>query len=180
MILSKIAKFLLGESAPTFMPQANGWYAALGQMARDLRFYTDYAVPDTLNGRYDMLCLCLCLLHVRLQQLKQTQLNQALFDIAFAHLEQQLRQAGVSDLAIPRQMKKLIQAFYGRLESYSAALEASDQTSLTKIVARNVFAGVDNAEDKSLALTLAMWPWWQKLQGWDVVQDLPIFQSNGD
>jgi cytochrome b pre-mRNA-processing protein 3 len=174
-IFGKIANFLLGEPTPIFLPQANGWYEALGNMGRNRAFYTNFAVPDTLNARYDMLCLILCCMHTRLQNLGETQLNQALFDIAFAHLEQQLRQAGVGDLAVPRQMKKLIQAFYGRLEAYNAALEAADQTAFAAVVARNVFAGVDNADDKACALVACVWPWWQQLQAWHVAQDLPTF-----
>lgn len=170
---------MLGEPTPLFLPQTNQWYTSLGHMARDPGFYTDYAVPDTLNGRYDMLCLLLCCVHTRLQQLGASTLNQALFDVAFAHLEQQLRQAGVGDLGVPRQMKKLIQAFYGRLEAYSAALEVADQPAFAAIVARNVFAGVESADDKAQALVGRVWPWWQQLQGWDVAQDLPSVWLNG-
>jgi cytochrome b pre-mRNA-processing protein 3 len=176
-ILSKLANFLLGEPTPIFLPQANGWYAILGQMARTPIFYTQFAVPDTLNARYDMLCLLLCCTHTRLQQLGEGELNQALFDVAFAHLEQQLRQAGVGDLSVPRQMKKLIQAFYGRLEAYSTALEAGDITAFEAVIARNVFANMACADSQAQALGAHIWPWWQKLQTWQAVDALPHMQN---
>jgi cytochrome b pre-mRNA-processing protein 3 len=70
----------------------------------------------------------------------------------FASLEDGLREAGVGDLAVPKRMRKLAGAFYGRLAAYERALDAADIAALASALARNVFAAPPDAAPFSKVL----------------------------
>jgi cytochrome b pre-mRNA-processing protein 3 len=63
----------------------------------------------------------------------------------FLQLDSSLRESGIGDFGVPKRMKKLGSAFYGRAEGYDAALDAGDTAALTAALARNVL-GVDAPE----------------------------------
>lgn len=48
---------------------------------------------------------------------------------------------GVGDLAVPKEMRRFAEAFYGRQVAYRAALAAADERELEKALARNIFQG---------------------------------------
>jgi cytochrome b pre-mRNA-processing protein 3 len=101
--------------------------AAVAQ-ARTPAFYTALRVPDTREGRFELYTLHVVLLVERLKG-QGGETSQALFDAYLRGLDDAFRELGVGDVAVPRRMKKLGEAFYGRLRGYeqapdSAALEA--------------------------------------------------------
>ncbi len=59
-------------------------------------------------------------------------------------LDDNLREMGVGDLAVPKQMRRFGEAFYGRQAAYLAAFAAADDRELEKALARNIFAGADS------------------------------------
>jgi cytochrome b pre-mRNA-processing protein 3 len=67
--------------------------------------------------------------------------GQQLFDVFCRDLDDNLREMGVGDLAVPRKMRRFGEAFYGRQASYTAALAAADDRELEKAFTRNIFAG---------------------------------------
>ena len=115
--------------------------------ARSLSFYRDYGVPDTVDGRFDMIVLHLVLVLRRLRQ-SQSQaqiranvpaLGQQIFDRFCRDMDHNFREMGIGDLAVPKEMKRVVEAFYGRTAVYEAALAADDRPALEAAVARNVF-----------------------------------------
>jgi cytochrome b pre-mRNA-processing protein 3 len=50
----------------------------------------------------------------------------------------------VGDLAVPKEMRRFGEAFYGRQAAYLVALAAADHEELEKALARNIFEGVGN------------------------------------
>lgn len=117
-------------------------YGAIVAQARLPEFYEDFGVPDTVEGRFDMIVLHLAVLLRRLNQDPQgPDLGQALFDAFCLDLDHNLREMGVGDLAVPKKMKRFGEAFYGRLRTYDAALSGPDPGALAAALARNVFAG---------------------------------------
>ncbi len=139
-------------------------YGMIVAQARSAVFYTGYGVPDTVQGRFDLIVLHLILLLSRLGRENEAgsklgpnpppslrpslqrsigrNLGQLLFDVFCRDLEDNLREMGVGDLAVPREMRRFGEAFYGRQAAYRAALAAADQRELEKALARNIFGAV--------------------------------------
>ena len=131
-------------------------YGAIVAQARSVPFYADYGVPDTVNGRFDLIVLHLVLLLKRLDRSSETtrglgkELGQELFDAFCRDLDANLREMGVGDLAVPKRMQAFAAAFYGRQAAYLAALGEADPRAFEKALARNIL-GSDDGRAASLA-----------------------------
>src|SRR3954465_4886037 len=132
-------------------------YGAIVAQARNPRFYQDYAVPDTVEGRFDMVLLHVVLV---LRTLRRGQadrralaqgLAQDLFDAFCRDMDHNLREMGISDQALPNHMQRVGEAFYGRAQAYEAAL-GEGEGALARALARNVYAGVASREMAAAAL----------------------------
>ena len=113
-------------------------------------------VPDTVEGRFDLLVLHLVLLLNRFGRTNEAggqshNLEQRLFDVFCRDLDDNLREMGVGDMAVPRRMRHFAEAFYGRLAAYKAAMSATDQRELEKALARNIF-GVVAVDERAVRL----------------------------
>jgi len=141
-----LARFRRNSQARTI----HALYGAIVAQARSVTFYADYRVPDTVEGRFDLIVLHLVLLLHRLGQRVEAgrglgrDLGQELFDAFCRDLDANLREMGTGDLAVPKRMRAFAEAFYGRQAAYLAALDAADQRVFEKALARNIFpAGND-------------------------------------
>ncbi|MGB6750750.1 MAG: ubiquinol-cytochrome C chaperone family protein, partial [Xanthobacteraceae bacterium] len=117
-------------------------YGAIVAQARSPAFYRDYGVPDTVQGRFDLIVLHLVLLIDRLGGGADAGrgIGQRLFDVFCRDLDGNLREMGVGDLAVPKRMRGFGEAFYGRQAAYLAAFAATDERELEKALRRNIFA----------------------------------------
>ena len=115
-------------------------YGAIVAQARAGGFYLHYGVPDTLEGRFDLIVLHLVLLIERLGT-ADNDVGQELFDVFCRDLDGNLREMGVGDLAVPKRMRRFGEAFYGRQAAYLAAFSAPGEEALEKALQRNIFAG---------------------------------------
>lgn len=104
--------------------------------ARTSVFYERWGVPDTLEGRFDCAVLHLALL---LRYVKGP-LAQAVFDSFFSYTELTLREIGVSDLRVGKQIKKCAKFFYGALEAYNTALDCG--LGLEEALSRNLYGDI--------------------------------------
>jgi cytochrome b pre-mRNA-processing protein 3 len=111
-------------------------YAALLARAREPVFFASFGVPDSLDGRFDLLTLHAWLVLERL--VAGTGLAQALIDAIFSGFDEALRELGAGDIAMARRMKQFAGAFYGRLKAYG---EAGDAAALAAALARNLYRG---------------------------------------
>jgi len=123
--------------------------------ARSRAFYADYGVPDTVDGRFELIVLHLVLLLRRLARTDQSggrgnSYGQLLFDLFCRDLDDNLREMGVGDTAVPRKMRQFGEAFYGRQTAYNTALNAEEDRELEKALARNIFglAAVDSRAER--------------------------------
>ncbi|QIB35876.1 ubiquinol-cytochrome C chaperone family protein [Ancylobacter pratisalsi] len=116
-------------------------YGAIVAQSRDPSFYTAYGVPDTIEGRFEMIIVHAFLLFHRLRNEGEEPraLGQRVFDAFCVDMDANLREMGVSDIAVPKRMKKVAEAFYGRVGVYDSALEQADMQALAEGVLRNVF-----------------------------------------
>jgi cytochrome b pre-mRNA-processing protein 3 len=118
-----------------------GLYGMIVAQARAAPFYRIYGVPDTVNGRFEMVVLHTVLVLCRLESEPDhiRHLGQALFDRFCADMDGSLREMGIGDLGVPTKMRKIGEAFYGRQAAYAAALADPDQDILVGALNRNVF-----------------------------------------
>lgn len=116
-------------------------YAAAVGAARDPWWYDRAGVPDTLDGRFDMVGFLVALLVRRLRRAGPPgpDLAQAVFDAMFGDMDGTLRELGVSDLLVGRKVKAMMEAFHGRASAYEAALDTGDAAALRAAIARNVW-----------------------------------------
>jgi cytochrome b pre-mRNA-processing protein 3 len=116
-------------------------YGAIVAQARLPAFYANYGVPDTVEGRFDMIVLHLFVFLRRLGGLAgtQRQFGQAVFTQFCADLDANLREMGVGDLTVPRKMQEFAEAFYGRSAAYERALATGDRESGALAIARNIY-----------------------------------------
>jgi cytochrome b pre-mRNA-processing protein 3 len=117
-------------------------YGMIVAQARLPCFYRDYAVADTVNGRFDLIVLHLTLVLDRLAQDRALQtLGQGVFDRFCQDMEHNLREMGIGDLKVPKEMRRVGEAFYGRSQAYRAALAANDNGPLVAALERNIYGG---------------------------------------
>lgn len=127
-------------------------YGTIVAQARLPAFYWDYAVPDTVNGRFDLIVLHLALLLERISTDNNLrELGQGVFDRFCRDMDHNLREMGVGDLAVPKQMRRMGEAFYGRAQAYRAALAGGSDDALAGALARNIYGGPVSAEAARLA-----------------------------
>ena len=65
-------------------------------------------------------------------------LNQELFDRFFADMDFTLREMGVGDLGVGKRVRKMSEAFMGRLLAYDKSLERNNKMELALVLARNI------------------------------------------
>ncbi|NBC33351.1 MAG: ubiquinol-cytochrome C chaperone [Alphaproteobacteria bacterium] len=129
-------------------------YRRIVAQSRQPVFYTDFAVPDTLLGRFDMIVIHAFLVFRRLKRedARSEAFCQALFDHMFADVDMSLREMGVGDLSVGKKVKALAKGFYGRVVAYERALEAPADGALRDALLRNVYPPVEPPEDAVAAL----------------------------
>ena len=132
-------------------------YASAVAQARTPTLYVEYAVPDTPEGRFELYSLHVYLLLERLKNQggQAADVAQALFDTYLSSLDHALRELGVGDTSVGKRMRKLGEAFYGRVHSYEQALGALPDTQpLDALIGRTVYAGADAAKAPALGAYL--------------------------
>jgi len=119
---------------------ASRLYETIVEQAREPMFFIRFGVPDTFDGRFELVALHAFLVLNRLK--RAAELAQALFDVMFADFDRALREMGVGDLGVGRQVKTMAQAFYGRIGAYEAGLLAGDPALLAAALRRNLYGTV--------------------------------------
>ena len=126
-------------------------YGMIVTQAREPLFYRDLAVPDTVNGRFDLLLLHLWLVLRRLKSVGSgTALSQALFDHFCTDMDDNLREMGVGDQTVPKRMREFGEAFYGRTAAYDMAL-TEGREALAQALCKNVLNGEKVEQARALA-----------------------------
>lgn len=117
-------------------------YGMIVAQARLPIFYRDYGVADTVNGRFDLIVLHLAIVVDRLMAEPALQeLGQGLFDRFCQDMEHNLREMGIADLKVPKEMRRIGEAFYGRSQAYRAAWAVPEDGPLVEAIERNIYGG---------------------------------------
>jgi cytochrome b pre-mRNA-processing protein 3 len=127
-------------------------YGVIVAQARRPRFYEGFGVADTVEGRFDMIVLHLALVMRRLaREPEGGALGRALLDAFARDMDDNLREMGVGDLSVPKEIKRMMEAFHGRSRSYDSALAEAHSTALEQALGRNIIAGGEGAGAAHLA-----------------------------
>jgi cytochrome b pre-mRNA-processing protein 3 len=121
---------------------AHALYDELVGRARAPVFFVELGVPDTMDGRFDLLALHAWLVLARLKAGGVDDVAQDLTDTIFTGFDEALREQGAGDMSMGHKMKAIANAFFGRLAAYEAAYEmAGDGEALAAALARNLWRG---------------------------------------
>ena len=150
----------------TLQKDAETMYDAVQDQARRPYFYEIAGVPDTFEGRFDLLVLHASLLMRRLQHEDResaaaestpdeeggqpTESMQSLFDVMFKDMEYAMRELGAGDLGVPKHIKRMMKAFKGRYTAYSDALESKNNELIKKEIFKNLFDQSDDVTPAQL------------------------------
>lgn len=142
-------KLFSGIFAPHKRKKQGRWlYEHALKASRRVALY-EAGVPDTVDGRFDLLVIHVWLLIRRLNKVGAQDLGQAVFDAMFADMDNSLRELGISDTAIGKRIKDMAKVFYGRADVYNSDLDAGDSGALARALKTNVFVGEAASLDAS-------------------------------
>lgn len=118
-------------------------YGAIVAQARIPAFYARLGVADTVDGRFEMVVahLAIVLRALRTTGAEGKVLAQAVFDRFCTEMDRSLREMGVGDLSVPKKMRSMAEAYYGRAAAYDSALDSGDREALAGAVRRNLLRG---------------------------------------
>ena len=119
---------------------ADELYRTVVGQARQPQFYAELGVPDTPDGRFDLILLhaYIVLRRLRGSEGEGKKLSQRFFDRIFEDMDHNLREMGVGDLRVGKRVKEMAQLFYGRIRAYDESLMLDD-TALQQAVDRNLY-----------------------------------------
>ena len=156
--------------------RAGSLYRSIVSQSRRPEFYTDFGVPDNLDGRFEMIALHTFLVLNRLKRDNpaSARLAQALYDVFFLDMDASLREMGAGDLGVGKKVKRMAEAFTGRVAAYDGGLTASPGGAMPSDVLedalrRNLYGTLEHVEQDAVA---AMVRYTRGQRDWLVGQDL--------
>ena len=131
------------------------YYQKIVDVSRNKVFYSKLNVPDTLDGRYDLLALFSIILTFSLSRTgeKGIELSQILFDKIFLDLDLSLREMGAGDAGVHIKIKNMIKSYMGRQKSYCKCFETNDFSNLKQSIINNVYRNVNKFSNGPEILT---------------------------
>jgi cytochrome b pre-mRNA-processing protein 3 len=147
-------------------------YDSIVAQSRDPAFYMRCGVPDTLSGRFDMLVIHM---FVVLQILKLggregQLLAQEIVEAFVREMDTMVRDLGVQERNIPREVRKIAQLFYGQLLAYSTTLARNDLKGLAGEVWRS-FQSSEAGRDAPIAADAIAYYMRQSIRN---IQEMPL------
>ena len=130
----------------------DNFYLKIVNVSRKKIFYKDLSVPDTIDGRFDLLVLFSVITIYFFSKFgsKGQYYSQALFDKIFLDLDLTLRELGAGDAGVHIKIKNMANSFMGRQKKYCLCLEKNDFTLFKEVLIKNVYRNVnimDNSPD---------------------------------
>ena len=121
-------------------------YQKIVTISRNKSFYESCSVPDTIDGRFDLLALFSIMVTFFLHNsgTKGKMLSQVLFDKVFLDLDLSLRELGAGDAGVHIKIKDMVKSYMGRQKVYCDCLEKNDFKNLKKHIVNNIYRNVDN------------------------------------
>jgi cytochrome b pre-mRNA-processing protein 3 len=117
-------------------------YDSIVAQSRTEIFYRGLEVPDTMEGRFELIVLHT---HLVLERLRREgdvgqALSRALIEAFVADMDASMREIGIADLGVPRRVKRAAAALFERSHAYAAAQHATDPSdALPKVLGEHVY-----------------------------------------
>lgn len=130
-------------------------YWEIVELSRNPRIYEKFQIADTLDGRFDSLLLHLFLVINRLQEISEDRIADFLLSFFVNDMDRSLRETGVGDPSISRKMRKIGEAYMGRMQSYKDTIDDSenDYKALYHSLHKNIYRNREISEDTIILLT---------------------------
>ena len=133
-------------------------YNALVEEARSPALFDQYDIPDTIDGRFDVIVLHIALFLIgtakTLEAAGQGELGRELIGIFLKDMDRNLREIGVGDLSVGKQVKKMAAGLYGRVQGYEAALaDLNPESALARALTRNLYRDAKISKSKAGGLS---------------------------
>jgi cytochrome b pre-mRNA-processing protein 3 len=148
--MSVVQSWLLSHSGSN--RTAREIYVPIVASARQTIFYAAWGIPDTREGRFEMLALHVAVVMLRVGRAGEDGANlaRAVAETFIADMDDNMREIGIGDLAVPRKIKKAGAALYDRHRDYGTALAGGDHTALAGAIgaafsAAGALEGLDQA-----------------------------------
>lgn len=134
------------------------FFVKIVAQARNPAFYRDLGVPDTLDGRFDMVVLHVFLVMRRLkgQGTEAMERSRLLYETMIDNFEKSLMEQGVGDSGISRRVKTMARGMAGRIQAYDRALaDGADERLLEVALDNNVYGTAPDTNPDWLAAMTA-------------------------
>ena len=133
---------LFGSKSPTGPDPREAlrplWHRIV-ELSRTPALYRDDGVADTVSGRFDMITVILAVVLMRLERDRVLAPEAALLTELFVEdMDGQLRESGVGDVVVGKQIGKLVSVLGGRLGALREARESRDRAQLEAALTRNL------------------------------------------
>lgn len=117
-------------------------YDSIVARARAEPFYRNLGVPDTVEGRFELIVLHLYLVleRLRAEGAAGKRLSRALIEAFVADMDDSMREFGIGDMGVPRRVKRAAAAIYERSAAYAAAQQAGGDD-LARVLAEHIYFG---------------------------------------
>ena len=149
----------MSTSSPSFLQRLFGsrsdpkagllpLYEAVIAQGRQPHWYMEGAVPDTLDGRFDMIVAILAQVLIRLEAQGGAQDSVWLTELFVDDMDGQLRQEGIGDVVVGKHIGRMMSALGGRISAYRDAL--TGQADMADALRRNLYRGAP-VSDAALA-----------------------------
>jgi cytochrome b pre-mRNA-processing protein 3 len=115
-------------------------YASIVAKARETHWYAMGQVPDSVDGRFEIVATILTLVLLRLESEPDQATNAALLtEIFIEDMDGQLREIGIGDMIVGKHIGKMLSALGGRLGAYRDAF--ANPAALEDVIIRNIYGG---------------------------------------
>jgi len=119
-------------------------YRSIVAQSRQVKFYADWGVEDSVTGRFDMVSLHLALYLRRLKNEPTAKdFTQALVELFFKDMDSSIRELGVTDLGVPKKIKTMGNIFYGLVKVLDPALDTGHLAEVEGVLVRNVYGAAN-------------------------------------
>jgi cytochrome b pre-mRNA-processing protein 3 len=157
---------LFGNSGPDPKQALIPLYSRVIAKGREVHWYEQGRVPDTLDGRFDMVSTILAITLLRLEEWPEAaQDGVYLTELFVDDMDAQMREAGIGDVVVAKDMGKVMSALGGRLGAFRGAFV--DPSKLKQAVERNIYEGREEDKVAHDHVAAALTDYWHKLQTLD-------------
>jgi cytochrome b pre-mRNA-processing protein 3 len=157
---------IFGQSRPDPRDRLRQLYASIIAKGRELHWYEEGKVPDTLDGRFGMISSVLAVTMLRMEQIPEAAQDTAyLTELFVEDMDAQMREAGIGDVVVAKDMGKIMSVLGGRLGAFRGAFD--DPAKLDAAIERNIYESGHSDEQARRHVAAKLSDYWQALQKLD-------------